>query len=146
MRGGEIAKLTWDRVDTKQHRAHPPVTKNGTARSVPLSREALAVLESLPHRIDGTVFGMSDNAISMAWTRTIRTAKIAGLTFHDWRHEAISRLFEKTDLDAMEIARISGHRTLSMLSRYTHLRAHHLAERMDGAPRVHAEHENPLTT
>ncbi|MHB8257643.1 MAG: site-specific integrase [Acidiferrobacterales bacterium] len=138
MRRSEIAGLTWDRVDIKQRSVHLPVTKNGTARTVPLSREALAVLASFPHRKDGLVFGMSVNAIRLAWKRTVASTKIVGLTFHDLRHEAISRLFERTDLDAMEIARISGHRTLSMLSRYTHLRAHHLAERLDGAPRVRA--------
>ena len=145
MRRGEIAGLTWDRVEINQRSAHLPVTKNGTARTVPLSREALAVLASFPQRKDGSVFGMSENAISLAWKRTIAATKIAGLTFHDLRHEAISRLFERTDLDAMEIARISGHRTLSMLSRYTHLRAHHLAERLDGVPRVRAEGKNPST-
>lgn len=136
MRAGEIAGLTWGQIDTKQRSAHLPVTKNGTARTVPLSREALAVLESIPRRIDGSVFGMSANAIRLAWQRARAAAGIEGLTFHDLRHEAISRLFERTDLDAMEIARISGHRTLSMLSRYTHLRAHRLAERLDGAPRI----------
>ncbi len=142
MRRSEIAGLTWDRVDLKQRSAHLPTTKNGTARSVPLSREALAALKSIKRDEDSddrdaSVFGLSENAISMAWKRVIRSTKIDGLTFHDLRHEAISRLFEHSDLDAMEIARISGHRTLSMLSRYTHLRAHHLARRMDGAPRGH---------
>lgn len=136
MRAGEIAGLTWDNIDLKQRSAHLPVTKNGTARTVPLSREAVAVLKSLPRRLDDSVFGMSGNAIRLAWQRTRAAAGIEGLTFHDLRHEAISRLFENTDLDAMEIARISGHRTLSMLSRYTHLRAHRLAERLDGAPRI----------
>ncbi|MHB8456021.1 MAG: tyrosine-type recombinase/integrase [Acidiferrobacterales bacterium] len=118
---------------------------DGTARSVPLSRDALAVLKSLPRRLDGSVFGMSENAISLAWKRTVAAAKITGFTFHDLRHESISRLFEGTDLDAMEIARISGHRTLGMLSRYTHLRAHHLAKRLDGAHRVHTRHKKHLT-
>ena len=136
MRSGEIAGLLWDRVDIKQRSAHLPVTKNGTARTVPLSREAVAVLESLPRQIDGSVFGLSANAIWLAWQRTRVSAGIEGLTFHDLRHEAISRMFENTDLDAMEIAKISGHRTLSMLSRYTHLRAHRLAERLDGTPRT----------
>ena len=140
MRRSEIAGLAWDRIDLKQRSAHLPTTKNGTARTVPLSREALAVLESVPRRKigdkeDPNVFGLSENAISLAWRRTIAKSGTKGLTFHDLRHEAISRLFERTDLDAMEIARISGHRTLAMLSRYTHLRAHHLAERMDGALR-----------
>ena len=135
MRRSEIAGLVWDRVDRKHRGAHLPVTKNGTARTVPLSLHAMAVLDALPRRLDGSVFGMSANAISLAWKRTRAAAGIDGLRFHDLRHEAISRLFERTDLDAMEIARISGHRTLAMLSRYTHLRAHHLANRLDGAPR-----------
>lgn len=144
MRRSEIAGLTWNRVDLTQRSAHLPVTKNGTARGVPLSRAALAVLKSIPRRKnseeeDPGVFGLSENAISMAWKRAVHAAGIVGLTFHDLRHEAISRLFERTDLDAMEIARISGHRTLSMLSRYTHLRAHHLAQRLDGMPRVRAQ-------
>ena len=135
MRRSEIAGLRWERVDLKRRSAHLSLTKNGTARTVPLSREAIAVLESVPRRLDGSVFGMTEDAITRAMSVACRTAGITGLTFHDLRHEAISRLFENTDLDAMEIARISGHRTLSMLSRYTHLRAHHLAERMDGTPR-----------
>ncbi|MBU2858622.1 tyrosine-type recombinase/integrase [Acidithiobacillus ferrooxidans] len=57
------------------------------------------------------------------------------LTFHDLRHEAVSRLFENTDLDAMEIARISGHKTWSQLSRYSHLRADRLADRLAGKKR-----------
>lgn len=135
MRRSEIAALRWEHVNIQQRSAHLPETKNGTARTVPLSREAVSILEALPRRIDGSVFGMSANAIECAWKRTRAAAEIEGLTFHDLRHEAISRLFERTDLDAMEIARVSGHKTLAMLSRYTHLRAHHLADRLDGAPR-----------
>ncbi len=135
MRRGEIACLRCEHVDRGKRSAFLPETKNGQARSVPLSREALAVLDSLPRRIDGSMFNMTENAITLAMKRACAKAKITGLTFHDLRHEAVSRLFENTDLDAMEIARISGHRTLSMLSRYTHLRAHRLAERLDGARR-----------
>jgi integrase len=46
---------------------------------------------------------------------------LVGLHFHDLRHEATSRLFEK-NLNTMEVACITGHKTLSMLMRYTHLR------------------------
>ncbi|MHB8346699.1 MAG: tyrosine-type recombinase/integrase [Acidiferrobacterales bacterium] len=136
MRRGEIAGLRWEHVNLKQRSAHLPKTKNGTARTVPLSLEAVAILQSLPRRLDGRVFNLGSESITSDMFMACRAAGITGLTFHDLRHEAISRLFENTDLDAMEIARISGHRTLSMLSRYTHLRAHRLAERMDGAPRT----------
>ncbi|MGI0135320.1 MAG: tyrosine-type recombinase/integrase, partial [Candidatus Micrarchaeaceae archaeon] len=105
-------------------------------RTVPLSPAALDVLKSLPRRINGSVFGLSSNAISMAWKRTVKKANIRGLTFHDLRHEAISRLFEDTNLDMMEIRAISGHKTLQMLARYTHLRTHRLADRLAGAGRV----------
>ena len=51
------------------------------------------------------------------------------LTFHDLRHEATSRFFEK-GFNVMEVAAITGHKTLQMLKRYTHLKAEELAERM----------------
>jgi integrase len=59
----------------------------------------------------------------------VKTAGIADLRFHDLRHEAVSRLFEK-GLNPMEVAAISGHRTLQMLKRYTHLRASELVKKL----------------
>ncbi len=56
---------------------------------------------------------------------------IENLHFHDLRHEAISRLFETTALDAMEVAAISGHKSMSMLKRYTHLKAHKLVKKLE---------------
>lgn len=52
--------------------------------------------------------------------------------FHDLRHEAVSTLFELGNLDLMEVAAISGHKSLSMLKRYTHLSAAKLAKKLDG--------------
>lgn len=137
MRRGEIAGMTWKHVDLLDRTIHLPETKNGSARSIPLSRPAIAVLESLPRRIDGWVWGpaIDPHSITTAFDRICTRAKIADLRFHDLRHEAISRLFENTDLTEMEIARISGHKTMMMLSRYTHLRAGHLADRLDGKRR-----------
>ncbi len=54
---------------------------------------------------------------------------LVDLIFHDLRHEATSRLFEK-GFDTMEVRTITGHKTLQMLARYTHLRAEDLVERM----------------
>ena len=138
MRRGELAGLRWEQVDLARRglTLGSAETKNHTARSVPLSPAALEVLRSIPRRIDGSVFGLSVNAITLAWKRATRKARIQGLTFHDLRHEAISRLFEDTDLDVMEIRAISGHKTLQMLARYTHLRTHRLADRLAGMGRV----------
>jgi integrase len=49
---------------------------------------------------------------------------------HDLRHEAVSRLFENTDLRDNEIMAISGHLSTEMLKRYSHLRWHRLASRL----------------
>ena len=49
--------------------------------------------------------------------------------FHDLRHEATSRLFEK-GLNTMEVASITGHEDLRMLKRYTYLRAEDLVKRL----------------
>lgn len=78
---------------------------------------------------------MSENAITIAMRRAREEAKIEDLTFHDLRHEATSRLFENTDLDLLEIAEITGHKSLQMLKRYTHLRSARLAERLAGKGR-----------
>jgi len=55
---------------------------------------------------------------------------LEGLRFHDLRHEATSRLFERGDFSMMEVASITGHKTLVMLKRYTHLKAEDLARKL----------------
>ena len=125
MRRGEIAAMRWEHLDRKARVLLIPETKNGTPRRVPLSTVALAVLDALPRRIDGRVWGMRPDSISQAFERVCGAAGIEGLTFHDLRHEATLRLFEK-GLNPMQVAAITGHKTLQMLKRYTHLRAEDL--------------------
>jgi integrase len=59
----------------------------------------------------------------------VQRAKLEDLRFHDLRHEATSRFFEK-GLNHLEVATITGHKTLQMLKRYTHLRATDLARKL----------------
>ena len=125
MRRGEIAAMRWDHLDRKARVLLIPETKTGTPRRVPLSTAALGVLDGLPRRLDGRVWAMRPDSISQAFERVCKAAGIEGLTFHDLRHEATSRLFEK-GLNPMQVAAITGHKTLQMLKRYTHLRAEDL--------------------
>ncbi len=125
MRRGEIAAMRWDHLDQRARVLLIPETKTGTPRRVPLSTAALAVLDGLPRRLDGRVWGMRPDSISQAFERVCKASGIEGLTFHDLRHEATSRLFEK-GLNPMQVAAITGHKTLQMLKRYTHLRAEDL--------------------
>ena len=142
MRRGEIAEMRWEHLDRKSRSLLIPETKSGTPRRVPLSSRALAVFG-----LDGQVFDVHPASISRAFERTVGRARkaylaecgtraitpdsrmLSDLRFHDLRHEATSRLFEK-GLNPMEVAAITGHKTLQMLKRYTHLRAEDLVGRL----------------
>ena len=64
------------------------------------------------------------------WTTVANLAKCEDLHFHDLRHEATSRIFERTTLNEIEISKITGHRDPRMLRRYANLRASNLAEKL----------------
>ena len=130
MRQGELLNLAWKDVDMAQKMALLRETKNGEARAVPLSSDAVAVLKGLPVDIKGLVFPMPRRTLYSAFSRACERAGIADLTFHDLRHEALSRLAERGDFSVLELAAVSGHKTLQMLKRYTHLQATKLAEKM----------------
>lgn len=129
MRAGEIMGLEWQNVDLNKRVAFLPDTKNGTARTVPLSSVAVDVLQTLPRSLDGRVFGGTYSGVHSAFETACKRAGIEGLRFHDLRHEATSRLFER-GFNPMEVSSITGHKTLQMLKRYTHLRAEDLAKRL----------------
>ncbi len=136
MRREEIASLRWKNVNVKSRYVYLPETKNSEARTVPLSPAALDVLKTMPRK-DGveSVFGVEKDSITNAMKTLRAKAGIEELRFHDLRHEATSRFFERTDLGVMEIKAITGHKTLQMLARYTHLRTARLADRLAGARR-----------
>lgn len=127
MRRSELAGLRREWIKGKV--VTLPDTKNGTQRKVPLSTKALAVLSLLPSRIDGMVFSMSAKTVTYRFDRACEAAGITGLHFHDLRHEATSRLFER-GLSVMEVQQITGHKTLQMLSRYTHINVDTLADKL----------------
>jgi integrase len=130
MRQGELIRLRWEHIDLNRRTAHLPDAKNGEARSVPLSTTAVTVLRALPRSLRGDVFAaVTTEAVKRSYTRAVRRAGIEDLRFHDLRHEATTRLFEK-GLNIMEVASITGHKDLRMLRRYTHLRAEDLARRL----------------
>jgi integrase len=147
MRRSEIAGMTWNQVDLKKKTVTLPETKNGEKRIVPLSSEAVRILSAFPRRIDGKVWGVEEQSITRAFQRALSRSRstyekecekngvkpdpdiLIDLTFHDLRHEATSRFFEK-GFNVMEVAAITGHKTLQMLKRYTHLKAEELAQRM----------------
>ena len=143
MRAGEIKSLTRKQVNLDKRTVHLTETKNGSSRTVPLTRSATDVFRAaLNHPIrpldtDLLFWGEPGRdgirrpyEFRPAWSRILKKAGIEGLRFHDLRHEAVSRLVE-AGLGDQEVSAISGHKSMQMLKRYTHLRAEDLVERLD---------------
>ncbi len=116
MRRGEILSIEWINIDFERARVLLPMTKNGRSRWVPLSKKAILILGQVTRTVD-LVFPISEVAVRQAWERLRKRSGLMDLNFHDLRHEAISRMFEK-GLNVPEVASISGHRTASQLFRY----------------------------
>jgi len=128
MRRGEICKARWSHLDLSKRILKIPQTKTGVPRTIPLSSKAIEILQTLPNNNE-SIFGLQSESISQAFERACRRANIIDLNFHDLRHEAVSRLFEK-GFSLPEVAAISGHKTWAMLKRYTHLKAEDLAKKL----------------
>jgi integrase len=131
MRQGELVGLTWSQVRFAERTILLIDTKNGEPRTVPLSTQASQALYSiLKPNVDKVFPVNTGRAISHAFVKACKRAGIVELRFHDLRHEATSRFFENTNLRDVEIASITGHKTMDMLKRYAHLRAAQLAVRL----------------
>ena len=74
-------------------------------------------------------FAYKPRGVSGEFSKLCRRTGIDDFHFHDLRHEATSRLFEK-GLNPVEVATITGHKNTRMLMRYTHLRAEDLVKRL----------------
>lgn len=126
MRAGEIMGLKWRDVDLERQTAYLPMTKNGAARTVPLSGRAVELLRMLP--VDGdSCFRLSQ--VTQSFVAIRKKAGIDDLHFHDSRHEAITRLAKK--LDVLALARMVGHRNIQQLMTYYNASAKELASRLD---------------
>ena len=129
MRRGELLSTLWSDVHIEESYIHLPMTKNGSSRDVPLSSRAKSILSDLPRGLSEAVFPIHFEALKGLWKRACKRAGIEDLHFHDLRHEATTRFFEK-GLNVMEVATITGHKDLRMLQRYTHLNASDLAAKL----------------
>jgi integrase len=143
MRKGEIVSLRHGQVDLQKRLVMLTDTKNGSARNVPLTRPAVSVFKEVlshgAHFVDTDLLFPGEPGkdglrkpyeFTPMWSRIVRSMGIENLRFHDLRHEAVSRLVE-VGLGDQEVAAISGHKSMQMLKRYTHLRAEDLVKRLD---------------
>jgi integrase len=116
MRAGEIAALR----EVRGSVAFLLDTKNGEARAVPLSSKAIEVWQGgIP---------LSAGSISGLFARLCEDAGIEGLTFHDLRATAITRLAQK--LDVLQLAKMIGHKNPKMLMVYYRESAEDIARKL----------------
>ena len=143
MRMAEMYTLEVGQIDLAKRTVFLDKTKNGSKRQVPLSSVAMARLENYLAGVDHRrVFPWWDgdraeksmkrttSLLSRQFGRIFSAAACEGLVFHDLRHEATSRLFERTTLSELEIAKITGHKDMRSLMRYANLRGSTMAERL----------------
>jgi len=159
MRRSETTSLMRVNVDVQKRTAMLPLTKNGSARGVPLSSQATEVMKSQPKHDDGRVFKSRPDTVTKAFSDAVGDARqayveglrlhlqtqgtsqkkidqtinsdsfLVDLRFHDLRHEATSRLAEIFPLH--ELTKVTGHEDTRMLMRYYHPRPEDLAKKLD---------------
>jgi len=123
-RKGELLKLTWKDVEVERQRLYFRDTKNGTDRIVPVIDQAWEALMAWPKREDSELVFPGKNPKSginfqKAWTKAKEEACISDYRWHDNRHTCASHLADN-GVSVMQIGAILGHKTLTMVNRYSH--------------------------
>lgn len=150
MRLREMYTLTLGQVDLARRTVFLERTKNGSKRQVPLSSTARATIQeylkvrAIPGghpqdalfpwgdgSMEGGALSAASDYLSKLYIGIFETAGCVDLKFHDLRHEATSRLFERTQLSETQIMKITGHKSHRMMMRYANLRGSDLAQFLD---------------
>ena len=134
-RQSELLNLSWDDVDMTNGRALLHDTKNGEKRVVHLAGKALELLQALKgmkHRDDNnlvfqgrTALNKGHASLRTAWVYALKKAEVTDFRWHDLRHSAASYL-AMNGAPLLDIAAVLGHKTLSMVKRYSHLSESHV--------------------
>lgn len=129
-RQSEVMGLRWPQIDLKRRTAMLGDTKNGDARVLPLSGEAIGLLQErakVRSLADDRIFPPTAAAKKAAYldlrqpfAAALKVAEIKDFHWHDLRHTAASYL-AMAGTSPLEIAKILGHRTMAMVARYSHL-------------------------
>lgn len=150
MRSSEIATLRRNQIDLDRRIVRLLETKNTLPRTVPLTINATALFQEAlaypvrPLDTDLIFFGEPGQDgqrrpynFNKVWLDIKRSVGCADFRFHDLRHEVVSR-FVEAGLSDQEVSAISGHKSMQMLKRYTHLRAEDLVGKLDQCEQLRA--------
>lgn len=117
MRKGEVLALTWENVHLAERYAHLPMTKNGDERDVPLSTAAVALFKLLRPKVRGPVIPLASGNLDKLFREARKDIGKMHVRFHDSRREALTVMSTKLS-NVLELAAVSGHRSLQVLKGY----------------------------
>lgn len=134
-RQAEIMTLRYSQIDFGRQVITLDKTKNGETRSLPLVSTAFTLLQErakVRNLKDDRVFPPTKLAkkaefldLRQPWEKALKAAGITDFHWHDLRHTAASYL-AMSGVSLVEISKILGHRTMQMVSRYSHLSNAHI--------------------
>jgi integrase len=130
-RRAEICRLEWHDNDAATRTgivrdAKHPTDKHGNHRRFKYTPEAWAIVQAQPPPGD-YIFPYDPKSVGTAFTRACHVLGIKDLRFHDLRHEATSRLFER-GYQIHEVAQFTLHESWNELKRFTNLRPENMRE------------------
>ena len=143
MRASEVLFLDREHVNLVQSVAVLPDTKNHDRRIVPLSPEVVETFQRRPAPLREWLPSWNLMKLVYAMRKAAHAAGLQGVTFHTLRHTFASHAV-MNGVDLYILAKILGHRDLSMVQRYAHLAPAHLqAATNQDASAIFAEHVPP---
>jgi integrase len=145
MRHSEIVRTRFEHIDFARQRIHLPTAKAGE-RDQPITAALALILErarAIALDREGWIFPAKGSAKTEDARRSHRPSMEYGfkravvgagldpskVTPHIMRHTAITRLIQ-AGIDLPTVQKVSGHKTLAMVMRYTHVQTQHVDNAM----------------
>lgn len=125
-RKSELLKAKWEHVNLERRAWYIPTTKTGKPRHVPLSQQAVDIIQGLPRwnkcpwLIPNPRTREPYTDIKHPWETARDAAGLPGLRLHDLRHSAASFMIN-AGIDLFAVGRILGHADHQSTMRYSHL-------------------------
>lgn len=137
----EVLDARWGDVDFDQCLWRIPKTKSGRIRHVPLSTEALRLLQQLRSDVPSdseflfpnAATGKPFNSIFASWDTARQRTGLPELRIHDLRHSFASFLVN-AGRSLYEVQQLLGHADIRTTSRYAHLSRDRLKEAVESIP------------
>lgn len=129
----ELLTLRWENLDHNTLTVAAAFSKNGRMRVVPLNSTVRDALDRHPRsgewvftKADGTPY----QSVHTAFRNACRRAGLEGVTPHTCRHTFASRLIA-SGADPIQVTKLAGWSSISMLDRYGHANPSGLAEAVE---------------